>query len=186
MKTPEPLAYLLGLDTGFSSIGVARLGIVAQGFTFVDATVIRTKKSDKKRKVKAADDNMRRVQEITQQLDPWFADDIVAVCCEAQSWPRQASVASKVAQTWGVVGCLAALRGIPVVQSSPQEVKLALVGNKSASKDDIIKAIRKKFPTVPWPRATGLHEHMADAIASALACQDDMVVQTVRRMRSRT
>ncbi len=185
MKNQEPSAFLLGFDVGFSSIGIARLGIVAQGLTFVDAEVVQTKKSGKKREVRAADDNMRRVAEIAMKLDRWVKDDIVAICCESQSWPIQKQVCIKIAFTWGVIGTLACLRGIPILQSSPQEVKDLLVGNKSASKDDIIKAIRKKFPTVPWPKAKGLHEHMADAIASGLACQNHAVIQAVRKMRSR-
>jgi len=176
---------LLGFDVGFSSIGIARLGIVAQGLTFVDATVIQTKKSGKKREVRAADDNMRRIEEIALKLSQWVTDDIVAICCESQSWPIQKQVCIKIAFTWGIIGALASLREIPIIQSSPQEVKDSLVGNKSASKDDMIKAIRKKFPEVPWPNATTLHEHMADAVASGLACQNHAVIQAVRKMRMR-
>ena len=95
------------------------------------------------------------------------------------------SQSARAMASYGIcVGVLGALRanGIPCFEVSPTEVKLAGVGNKTATKQDMISWAVKAHPEANWP--TYMHngtaclseakaEHMADAVAAiyaGLAC----------------
>ena len=78
------------------------------------------------------------------------------------------------------VGVLASLRaqGIPFIELTPTEIKLAGPGSKTASKRDMIQWAYDQHPNLPWPFETkkgvrriveGKAEHMADAVAAAHA-----------------
>jgi Holliday junction resolvasome RuvABC endonuclease subunit len=48
------------------------------------------------------------------------------------------------------------------------EIKKQMTGKRSASKQDVIKAVRKARKDVQWPKAKALHEHVADAVGALL------------------
>lgn len=73
----------------------------------------------------------------------------------------------------GVLGSLRA-NGHTFIEVTPNEVKLATVGKKTASKEEMIAWAMAKFPNAPWPFHhgkinAGLAEHMADACAAIVA-----------------
>lgn len=77
----------------------------------------------------------------------------------------------------GVLGSLRAM-GIPFFEVTPTEVKLAAVGNKTATKKQMIDWATAQHPEANWPyyRRNGEQliseakgEHMADAIAAIYA-----------------
>ena len=74
----------------------------------------------------------------------------------------------------GVLGALRA-QGVPFFEITPNEVKLATVGKKTASKQQIIERAVGLYPTANWPMKTkngeqvpvaSKAEHMADAIGA--------------------
>lgn len=74
----------------------------------------------------------------------------------------------------GILGCLRA-QGIPFYEVTPNEVKMASVGHKKATKAEMIKWATGLYPDANWPTEikmgvkriiTGKAEHMADAIAA--------------------
>jgi len=74
----------------------------------------------------------------------------------------------------GVLGALRA-SGVPFFEVTPNEVKLATVGKKTASKSEIIKRAVTHHPGANWPMQTkngasvpiaSKAEHMADAIGA--------------------
>lgn len=85
---------------------------------------------------------------------------------------------SRAMASYGIcVGVLGALRasGIPFFEVTPNEVKLASVGSKTASKAEMINWAVNLHPEAGWPvnskgqiTATS-SEHMADAIATIYA-----------------
>lgn len=199
---------LIGLDPGFAAIGYAvcvcdRTVEGQRRFRVLRMGLIRTEKSDKKREVRAADDNVRRAREITTALDGLFRTGapqegvtlpippVRAVCAEAMSFPRNASNAAKVAMCWGVITALIHTRELSIVQASPQEVKLALCSRKDASKEEIREAVERRFGADLSGRiydADGRvltrkdrFEHPYDALASAVACLNSEVVQALWR-----
>jgi Holliday junction resolvasome RuvABC endonuclease subunit len=95
------------------------------------------------------------------------------------------SQSARAMASYGIcVGVLGALRanGIPFFEVTPTEVKLASVGNKTASKQDMIKWAMETHPEANWPTykqngkdmvSEAKAEHMADAVAAiyaGLAC----------------
>lgn len=91
------------------------------------------------------------------------------------------SQSARAMASYGVcVGVLGALRanGIPFFEVTPNEVKLAGPGHKTASKQDMIKWAMATHPEANWPiyRQKGVNivseakaEHMADAVAAIYA-----------------
>jgi len=67
------------------------------------------------------------------------------------------------------IGILASL-DIPMIQVTPNQVKRAAVGTKTASKAEMIKWAMAKYPHKDWHlkkgKPLGCNEHMADAIAA--------------------
>jgi len=80
-------------------------------------------------------------------------------------------------KSYGISLMLLGTIGVPVIQVSPMEVKVAAVDSKNASKDTMIKWAVKKWPSVQWLRRTvkgentllKRNEHMADACAAVEA-----------------
>lgn len=174
--------YLLGIDPGFATMGLARVEL-AKGHERIDALgVVRTVKSVKKRAVRASDDNLRRIVEIAAELEEWIVPGTIALCCESQSWPRSASVSAKVGMCWGVIGALAARHGLAVLQSSPKEIKVAVAGKGTASKLEVQAALERRYGALDLPKQKTLREHPADALGAVVAVLDSPTVLMARSM----
>lgn len=189
---------ILGVDPGFSNVGWCVIGYQDTHMIPLTFGVIRTEKSNAKREVRAADDNLRRAREIADAVmklylgyrDPSGVEwKPKCVCAEAMSFPRNASAAAKVAMTWGVFATCSTVLQTPIVQATPQEVRRSLLGfiGKKASKDEVRDAVLKRFPSLKDHEAwtsipSSLHEHVYDSFAAALACQDSEVVRMLRSM----
>jgi crossover junction endodeoxyribonuclease RuvC len=177
---------VLGVDPGFAAFGLAAVELVEAGLRPVAAWVERTEPSARKRAVRASEDNVRRAQELAAALERAVARFApVAVAAETMSWPRDAGAATKVALAWGVLVAAAHRHGLPLVQASPQEVKRALVGRKSAGKAEIVAEIERRWPELELPAQATLQEHAADAVAVVVACQTSEVLQMARRLSAR-
>lgn len=77
----------------------------------------------------------------------------------------------------GILGSLRAF-GVPFFEITPTEVKLISVGDRKATKQQMIKWATNKHPEAPWPTrkikgtvsiVEGTAEHMADAVAAIYA-----------------
>jgi len=91
------------------------------------------------------------------------------------------SQSARAMASYGIcVGVLGALRanGIPFFEVTPTEVKLATVGTKTATKQEMINWAMAAHPEANWPMykqkgetmvSEAKAEHMADAIASIYA-----------------
>ncbi|QYW02268.1 RuvC-like Holliday junction resolvase [Stenotrophomonas phage Philippe] len=86
----------------------------------------------------------------------------------------------------GVLGSLLS-RGLPLIEVTPTEVKIAMTGNKNASKEAMIAAARDLYPKAPWPMKSGQvvassAEHMADAIGAIHAGVNTPAFTQIRRI----
>lgn len=176
--------YVLGLDPGFASIGYAVVELASM--QPVQAGVIRTKKSDAKRNVRASEDNLERAKEIAEEIQGLLKQyDIKLVCAETMSYPRNSAAAAKMAMCWGVLAGISQQHGLPVAQATPQEVKKAVCQKRDASKEDVQKAVTKLFPSIgglldDTPRSMWEHPH--DALAAVVACASSEVFLLARKM----
>jgi Holliday junction resolvasome RuvABC endonuclease subunit len=177
---------ILGLDPGFANLGwcVAiyrphETDPLLAGLSVMSMGCIETKKDS--RKVLASVDNVRRAQAITRQLRGiiWelaFHDEPVrlvdAIAIEAMSFPRNASSASKVSMTWGIISALSHLWQMPVIQVSPQDIKEAVTGSRKASKALIETTLSERYPEVSKAlegTPFGRREHPYDALGAIVA-----------------
>lgn len=184
---------VLGLDPGFSNVGYAFVRLQDRGDKPIRMGLIRTKKSDKKLKVLASDDNFRRAKEITVALLQVIAEveaeegPIRIFCVEAKSFPRNASSAAKVAMFWGILAKLSVDTGIPVEQVRPQEIKTKLCKKAKASKAEVQAACQALFGKVDLEDlcegiADSNLEHPYDGLATVVACSDSETIRLARRM----
>ena len=99
-------------------------------------------------------------EELTRLLTEYRPD---AVAIEDQILRRQADVAFKVGQAFGVVQLACAQAGVPVHAYGPMQVKKSLVGTGRADKEQVIYMVKASL---------GIRElfnnHAADALALAL------------------
>jgi crossover junction endodeoxyribonuclease RuvC len=174
---------VLGVDPGFASLGLAAVELGVDTCAPLAAWVVRTEPSARKRAVRASEDNVRRCLELATALEAavtrWRP---VALAAETMSWPRNAGAAAKVALGWGVVVAMAHRHGLPLVQASPMDVKRALLGRKTASKEEMIAEVGRRWPDLELPPQATLQEHAADAVAVVLACLDSPALQMARRL----
>lgn len=174
---------VLSLDPGFASVGYSIVELLSQGERVVAFGVIRTQKSVKKRHVLACEDNFARAREIALRLRSLaVTHDVRAICAEAMSFPRQASVAAKMAMCWGILADLTADRNLPLVQPTPQHVKKALCGKASASKIEVEAAVRARYCGLDLTGIpSGQQEHVFDSLAAVVASLDSEVLRALRQ-----
>ena len=169
-------ATVVGLDPGFRNCGFAQIKLGSEEgidkIELVQLGVITTQASDKKLNVMQCSDNVRCTRELYGELKEVLKDAHI-VCAESMSFPRNSSSAAKVAMCWGVIIALAERYGAVMLQRSPQEVKCAIVGRKSAGKEQVQEVLDRHFrkaqallKLVP----AGRQEHAYDALAAAVSC----------------
>lgn len=87
------------------------------------------------------------------------------------------SQSARAMASYGIcIGILASLR-IPLIEVTPNEVKLAGAGVKNATKDEMIQWAMKEFPNANWLTRrlhgevvpTDANEHLADAVGAIKA-----------------
>lgn len=127
--------------------------------------------------------------------------DALAVALQAQAVFVEVPVGSQSARamaSYGMcVGVLGSLRAsnIPFFEVTPLEVKMATVGNRTASKADMISWATSRFPDASWPYYTehgqqllsqAKAEHMADAIGAIVAGMQTPAFQQMKLLLSPT
>lgn len=179
----------LGLDPGLANCGYAEARLLPDhnfGMEVVSLGVLRTKKSSAKKKVLAADDNFERARFISKEIK-WMLDNrkIHVLCVEAMSFPRNSSAAAKIAMVWGIIAALSVQYEIPVIQVSPQQLKISVCNNKSASKEEIeaeLLAVYKPHPRLFEGIPKSKREHAFDALGAINASLDSDIIRMLRRL----
>jgi crossover junction endodeoxyribonuclease RuvC len=180
--------FVLGLDLGLATCGVAVIdlgiwtGHVYEHDRVVTFDVITTEASAKKRNVRATADNVRRIRELHDGLLKHVSRRLpVLICAEEQSWPRNSSTCAKIGMAWGVMVSLATMYKIPLLQVSPKQIKEAVCGQASASKEDVRRALEERYANLPpWPTKKSTIEHAADALGAFVACLEDDMLRMAR------
>jgi crossover junction endodeoxyribonuclease RuvC len=178
---------VLGVDPGFANIGLMGIKLRKLSAAATYAKHIGTKKPPKKkRKLRETDDDIRRLEiignEFSDALDE-VKPDVVAM----ERVPRLRNPGSnrQCATAWGAMYREARRRGIPVLVYDTDEIKIAVTGKSQASKELMVKSIKKMFPTFKgWPSKTKV-EHVADAGGAALCAKSDPSVELLLRERSK-
>jgi crossover junction endodeoxyribonuclease RuvC len=174
---------VLGVDPSLCNTGVAAVNLDPAGDRVVEALVIRTDPSGKRRKALVGDDDARRVSEIAGGLDAAIAKHRpVAIVVEAPAGSKGARAGRALGLAIATVVTVAKLRQLPLLQVQPLDVKRGTCGIKGATKDDIIAAVERLFPDVEWPEPASLIEHAADAVGAVVAARDSEMLRMARRL----
>lgn len=157
---------------------------------------VHTEKSTKKA-TRTADDNAARAAQLARELrdvcDEYLVEGIVG---ELPSGGAQsARAATQMAMAAGVVASFAVLMELPVEWATPTEVKKAITGKRSATKEEIMGTVckmlggtieekphgkgRRLLYHIPGhdPLGPKDFEHAADSVGAYLARKDDVLVR---------
>ncbi len=177
---------VLGFDGGFKETGWAVLRFfpsmagIESPPEIVDAGVITTEKSDRKKKIAEADDLTRRIREIANPvrkiLDLWSPR---IVCIESFSFIRNASAAAKCAAGYAAIIALIP-PSTPIAQCTPQDVhKLTGIGKRATA--NYVTAHAGDAGTIDERvQPAGLAVHAFDAAAVVLTLRDSEIMRAVR------
>lgn len=164
---------IAGLDGAKSNFGVSRMSLNIDTLELcVDQlTLIKTQKDDSKQ-VRKSSDNLRRSKELHDAMI-LAVQDCTVVFAEIPSGGQSADAVL----AFGIVIGLYASLPVPLIEVTPSETKLAAVGTRTASKQEMIEWGFETYPDANWKltKRKGImvptldNEHLADACAIAHA-----------------
>lgn len=160
---------VVGIDIGLRNTGFAKatLDLNTMELVIDDLILIQTE-SSKTKEVRKNSDDMRRAKIIHDAVQLHTKDSSFAIA----EIPTGSQV-YRAAFGFGI--CIGVLSGcpIPIIQVQPTEVKLATVGKKNATKDEMIAHAVKTHPEARWLMRklkgelvlVNDNEHLADAVS---------------------
>lgn len=159
----------ISIDSSLANTGVA-VGTIDSHGIHVDKILLHETSKAKNKQVRASSDTIHRCKEthlFLQKIIEMEKPKVIFV--ETPSGSQSASGMKSYGATCQLI---AVLRPDPI-QVTPTEVKVASVGNKSASKRAIIDWAYGLYPDLEWVFNKGIlqnkMEHVADAIAIVYA-----------------
>ena len=158
-------SIILGIDPGFGSIGYGAISVSSGNPSALNYGCLHTKPGTlfSKRLLKIFDDITQLIHDI--------APDVIGV--EKLFFEKNSKTAIEVSHARGVILLAAERAGIPIIECTPLQVKLASTGYGKADKRQVQQMITRvlKLKEVPKPDDT------ADALAIAL-CASSMPIIT--------
>ena len=159
---------VLGVDPSLSNFGIAKgqLDLETDKFSLERLELVETSPSSNKTVRKSSQDYDRCLTLATALFR--YEKDVHVIFVEM---PIGSQSARAMASYGMCIGIIAGIRDVPVIQVSPAEVKLAAVGSKVASKEDMIEWAYSKYTHDDWIVGRGgkpakKNEHLADAVAT--------------------
>ncbi len=153
---------VLAVDPGYDRLGVA----VMENEALLYSGCFTPKKGDFEKRI-------QEVHERVVTLIKKYKPDALAL--ETLYFSKNQKTAIRVAEARGVIMLAAAKARIPLLEYSPQEVKIAVTGSGSAAKDGVIKMVSRILRLSPKKRLDDEY----DAIALAIAHQAQAVFHTL-------
>ena len=154
--SPETVGVVLGIDPGLSRCGYGAVRRDGSAFSAVACGVIRTPPGD---------DLPDRLAALAAEMESLVAEQRPrAIAVERVLFQVNARTAMSVGQASGLVLAIAGRERIPVVQYSPNEVKLAVAGDGAAGKEEVQVMVARLLRLREVPRPADA----ADALALAL------------------
>ena len=146
--------------------------LTAWGWAVVDSNnfvqkvgCIKTSSENKVRRIRKGDDTVRRVSEINYELLKIIRENNVnMILSELPHGSQNASSAVMMGIVTGIVQTIADVLGLPIEWYSEADAKKCLIGRRSVSKSETVRAITFEY-TVPWKNVKYHDEAVADAIA---------------------
>tara|TARA_B100002049_G_scaffold224722_2_gene196223 strand:+ start:35 stop:622 length:588 start_codon:yes stop_codon:yes gene_type:complete len=180
---------VVGIDMALANVGLVFADVDLHDGAVVirQMDLVKTAKT-KSKQVRASSDNLQRARQIHGALNAACAQCHLAIA-EVPTGGQSASTA----RAFGIATGLLATLPIPLIEVDQKEVKLASVGKKTASKEEMISWATELHPSAPWlvRKLKGKqvlmndNEHLADAVAVIYAgIRTAQYAQAVAMMRS--
>ena len=183
---------ILSLDASLCSTGWTVYESDGKKWSLIDSGVISTQSEAKKKKIYKGDDMTRRLREIIEGLLHLLeTHDPKAVCCEMFVGSQNASAASALSSAKAIVVTLCMIQRRPLLEVTPDDVKIALYGDKTASKRQMKDAACKLYPELKEQYHvsktsndgyTGKFEHVADSVGVFKAVRNTPTIQLLEQM----
>lgn len=161
---------ITGMDPSLSNWGLAYGQLDLDSGSF-DLTELHTIQPDVK-KNKQVRQNSIDLQRAELLAEPVFSmgERSKIIFAEVPVGSQSARAMASYGVCVGILGSLRA-KGIQIIEVTAFEVKEAMTGNRTASKEEMIKAAYDCYQDAPWPKRSGnliasKAEHMADAIGA--------------------
>jgi len=164
---------IIGMDPSFRNWGYAFAEYCTESgnLEFHNLNLITTQKT-KLKNVRASSDDLATAQTLHKELVA-NSSGIQVAFAEIPSGSQSASAARKLGIATGVLASCS----VPLFEVTPIEVKLASIGNKKATKKEMIDWAVEKHPDLPWIRhkskgemvLNASNEHLADSVAVVYA-----------------
>ena len=186
---------MVGVDPGFAHFAFCALDLYAVGGSDIVNTSLVITKVSKKKIDKIADD-IDRLQAIEDAWKTFLEKNQPAVAVFEEpgkclmrrngKWATNPTLLRTSCLAWGALHGVCRDRGIYVISVGSQEIKRALTGRNNASKEEIISAVKGRYPGYSgWPQTKNI-EHVADAVAAAVTgIQDPAVMVMIQQLRTR-
>lgn len=174
---------VIGIDPSLRNFGYAKadLNIDTMQLTNMDLILVSTQPGANKKTVRQNSDDIRSAKEQSDEMHRHAKGAQIAFV--------EVPVGSQSARAMASYGiCCGILGGItqPMIQLNPSEVKMAAVGSKTATKEEMIEWAVALYPDAPWLRSGGRviarNEHLADACGAIHAGLLTADFQAVIRM----
>ena len=131
---------ILACDPGYGRLGVAILQGSVHESSLLYSTCLETSKNDSQPKRLAFLHN-----ELSKLVETYTPD---AIALETLFFSNNQKTVIAVAEARGMIVTLAGIKNIPLIEHSPQQIKLAVTGYGNASKKDVIGMTKRLIPTV--------------------------------------
>lgn len=160
-------------DPAMVNFGIARLTLDLDTLDIaVDDLILLRTENEAGKTVRKNSDDLRRAMVLREG----FHDAVRDCACLFAEIPTGAQSA-RAAFGFGLAIGVLASSPIPIIQVQPFETKLATVGTKTASKEEMMEWAYERHPDAPWRTRkfkgktlkTNDNEHLADACAIAEA-----------------
>jgi len=130
------------------------------------AGAIKTAPTDKKLRIRKGDDRIRRISEINHTLINIISDNNVGLLLsELPHGSQSASAAVMIGATAAIMQTIGDCLNIPVEWFSEGDSKMAVIGRRSAKKDEMVTKINVLYHPVAWKNTKWRDEGIADALA---------------------
>lgn len=143
----------LGIDPGYDRLGVAVIEIEHDTETVLFSTCIETDATA------TIPDRLAQLGSETESIIRTHSPDILGI--ETIFFNKNIKTAIGVAQARGVVLYLASQARLPIIELSPQQIKVAVTGYGNSDKAAVTMMVRQLARNVP----TNAHDDEYDAIA---------------------
>ncbi len=148
----------LGIDPGTATLGFGVVALEDGRLRLVDAGCIRTSSSQT---------DAERLRQIHQSLALLLDEHRPQrIAIERLYFQRNVQTAMTVGQARGVALLVAAQRGLPIDEPTPNEVKQSVCGNGSADKQQVATMVARLLGV----NLAGVADDATDALALAIGC----------------